>query len=237
MKTCCMMALAVSCAVALASRGEDGTFMANGSFAGTFSVYTSDDATYAVESAAAFADLPPVFYREGETVTATAWDEAAKTLVADASDAGTMALGSAALDAGGVWTLANSGQGTAFVGVAWSVYGDGGMLAADGPVSGYVVDTMQDGPDRKLWDRNAPPVAYSGDNWAGDISKAATVTFTPPTGSGLEPTTWNDLSGGSGVRAFAFSKPGKWTVLMTFADGTTREATVKVVGGFIMVFY
>ena len=40
-----------------------------------------------------------------------------------------------------------------------------------------------------------------------------------------------------GVRQFAFSKPGKWTVLMTFADGTTREATVKVVGGFIMVFY
>ena len=235
MRTCCMMALAVSCAVALASRGDDGTFMANGSFAGTFRVYTSDDATYAVESPAAFADLPPVFYREGETVTATAWDDSAKTLVASASASGTMALGSATLDAGGVWTLANSGQGEAFVGVAWSIHGDGGMLAEGGNVSGYVVDTMQDGPDRKLLDRNAPPVAYSGDDWVGDVSKAATVTFTPPTGSGLEPTTWDDLSGGNGVRAFEFSKPGNWTVLMTFADGTTREATVKVTGGFIMV--
>ena len=229
--------MATAFAIALTLHGEDGTFIANGSFAGTFSVYTSDKATYAVESAAAFATLPLVFYRRGETATATARNGASKTLVSSASGTGTVSLGSETLDLGGVWTLSNSGQGQAQIGVAWSVYGDGGMLMTGDFASAYVVDTVQTGPSRKLMDRNAPPIAYSGDDWAGDVSRAATVTFTPPNGSGLEPTTWEDLPGGNGVRSFTFSKTGRWKVLMTFANGTMREATVNVVGGFVMTFY
>ena len=49
----------------------------------------------------------------------------------------------------------------------------------------------------------APPVAYSGDDWKGDLTKASTITFTPPEGSGLEPTTWNKT--GRGASAFTFS--------------------------------
>lgn len=196
----------------------------------TFRLYLDEDATYALSSAEDFATWL-VTWRSGETVTAESADGTAYTL-----SGGAAATSAALPNKGGVWTLANSEEGVARVGVPWTVFDDGGDFSESSAV-GWFVDTVQSGPDRKLKNREAPPVAYSGDDWAGDVSKAATVTFTPPTGSGLEPTTWNDLSGGNGARAFTFSKSGKWTVLMTFADGTTREATVNVVGGFIVVFY
>ena len=196
----------------------------------TFRLYLDEDATYALSSAEDFATWL-VTWRSGETVSAESADGTAYTL-----SGGAGATSAALPNKGGVWTLTNSVEGVARVGVPWTVFNDGGDFSESSAV-GWFVDTVQSGPDRKLKNREAPPVAYSGDDWAGDVSKAATVTFTPPTGSGLEPTTWNDLSGGNGARAFTFSKSGKWTVLMTFADGTTREATVNVVGGFIMVFY
>lgn len=196
----------------------------------TFRLYLDEDATYALSSAEDFATWL-VTWRSGETVSAESADGTAYTL-----SGGAGATSAALPNKGGVWTLANSEEGVARVGVPWTVFDDGGDFSESSAV-GWFVDTVQSGPDRKLKNREAPPVAYSGDDWAGDVSKAATVTFTPPTGSGLEPTTWNDLSGGNGARAFTFSKSGKWTVLMTFADGTTREATVNVVGGFIVVFY
>ena len=65
----------------------------------------------------------------------------------------------------------------------------------------------------------------------------AAVRFDPPADSGLEATTWNDISGGNGARAFTFSKPGVWTVTLTFADTTTETATITIVtGGFMLMF-
>jgi len=92
----------------------------------------------------------------------------------------------------------------------------------------YAADSVKDGPDRKLKKREAPPVAYSGDDWVGNLSKAATVTFTPPEGSGLEATMWDDLSGGNGARAFTFNAKGVWTVTLTFANGATRTAQIDI---------
>ena len=81
-----------------------------------------------------------------------------------------------------------------------------------------------------------PPVAYSGDDWAGDLSKAATVTFTPPEGSGLEATTWNKANPGTGAAAFTFNAKGVWTVTLTFADNTTRTAQIDIqTAGFMLI--
>ena len=73
-----------------------------------------------------------------------------------------------------------------------------------------------------------------GAGWVGDLSKAATVTFTPPEGSGLEATTWNKTGNGAG--AFTFNARGVWTVALTFADNTTRTAQIDIqTAGFVLV--
>ena len=96
------------------------------------------------------------------------------------------------------------------------------------------LDTLAEGPHRKLKKSEVPPVAYSGDDWAGDLSKAATVMFTPPEVSGLETTTWNKT--GKGAEAFTFNAKGDWTVTLAFADGTTKTATVTIKStGFTLV--
>ena len=74
--------------------------------------------------------------------------------------------------------------------------------------------------------REAPLVAYSGDDWHGDLSKASTITFTPPEGSELAATTWNKT--GRGASAFMFNKKGVWTVELKFADNTTRTALIEI---------
>ena len=110
----------------------------------------------------------------------------------------------------GVWRLVSSADGSQY---AWAEIV-------------YPADAAQEGPNRKLKKREAPPVAYSGDDWAGDLSKAATVTFTPPEGSGLEATTWNRT--GEGAESFTFNAKGVWMVTLTFADSTTRTALIDM---------
>ena len=101
---------------------------------------------------------------------------------------------------GGVWTLVNSVEGTARVGIPWAVFNDGGTYGASA-TAGFVADMVQTGPDRKLMKREAPLVAYSGDDWHGDLSKASTITFTPPEGSELAATMWNKTGTGAPERA------------------------------------
>ena len=63
---------------------------------------------------------------------------------------------------------------------------------------------------------------------------AATVTFTPPEGAGLEATTWNKT--GKGAEAFTFNAKGDWTVTLAFADGTTKTATITIESvGFMLI--
>ncbi len=98
----------------------------------------------------------------------------------------------------------------------------------------YTADSTQPGPDRKLTKREVPPVAYSGDDWKGDLTKASTITFTPPEGSGLEATTWNKT--GTGAQSFTFNAKGVWTITLTFADNTTRTAQINIqTAGFVLV--
>ena len=210
----CAFIVATSACVVLPLCAVDGTVLGTSAASPAFAVYSVDGATYAAMSQADIAALPPVFSRSGETVTATS-PSGGMTTLSSPSLAGV-------LDAGGVWKLANSAQGTAHVGVAWAVYADGGTLA-DGVSGAYTVESMSPGPNRKVKKREAPPVAYSGDNWLGNPSAASTLEFVSPSGDET-----NLGLVGSGAQQFTFNKPGQWTVRLT-AGGTVRDAEVTII--------
>lgn len=174
----------------------------------------------------------PLTFLAGETITATAPDGTSQTIKDNADADGSQSF---IPTTGGIWTLTNSGRGSVAVVVGWDVYDDGWTLNPSVEAA-FKLDTYDNGPDRKLKKREVPPIAYSGDDWAGDLSKAATITFTPPEGYGLEATTWDDLSGGNGARAFTFNARGVWTVALTFADNTTRTAHINIqTAGFMLI--
>ena len=228
------MILAAACAVAMPTfadgdgEGEEPAAIRVTSEAVTFKLRTGDG-TAAMSSA----DLAtwPVTYRAGETVTLTSPAGASTTPVSGAVANGTTEL-AGAFNADGVWRLANSNGVSALVGVAWGTFGSQWRQAsADASCR---MHTEGEGPDRKLKKREAPPVAYSGDDWKGDLTKASTITFTPPEGAGLEATTWNKT--GKGAEAFTFNAKGDWTVTLAFADGTTKTATITIESaGFMLI--
>lgn len=217
-----VLAAAIAATATLPLFAVDGTLLAQSGDSPAFDVYSVDNATYSVASLAEIAALPRVFSRAGETVTATSPDDSVTTL----SSPSLVSV----LDAGGMWTLANSAQGSARVGVAWTVYGDGGMLAtgASGP---YAVESDRPGPDRKTSASAALPVAYTGDNWIGDAAKAATLRFTSPNGVVTE----LDLTG-TGANRFRFGESGMWNVRLAMENGATREADIFISGGFSLIF-
>ena len=189
------------------------------SSARTFALYTSAAATptFALTSGALSSPFL-ITYREGETVSVTSPNGVTTAL----SGAGGKIEYAPA--SGGLWTFTNSNGETARVGVDWRVHGDAPAPAAS--AASFAADAVGEGPDRKLKKGETPPVAYSGDDWKGDFSKAATVTFTPPEGSGLAATTWNRT--GKGAEPFTFNAKGVWTVTLKFADNTTRTARIDI---------
>ena len=110
----------------------------------------------------------------------------------------------------GAWRIVSSPDGCEY---AWS------------GASVYPVDSRLPGPDRVTKRKDALPVAYTGDNWIGDASKASTLTFVSPEG---ETTTLN--LAGTGATPFTLKKSGDWTVQLAMADGSTRDATLTVIG-------
>ena len=235
--TAALSAVVVATSATLPAAADDGTpLLAETESATTFRAWYREDATYAVMSAAELSSLMPTTYAAGETVTATSPSGVATAVVSSPASDGTVDLPQGAggpVNAGGVWHLANSNGAHARIGIAWAVFDDGGTLAETSAGTGFIADAAQTGPDRKLKKNEVPPVAYSGDNWAGDLSKAATITFTPPEGSGLEATVWNKT--GAGAQAFVFAQPGLWTVELAFADSTKRTAVINVLSaGFVM---
>ena len=220
------MILASACAVAMPAFADgDGEGEEPAAIRVTSEVVTFKLRTGSGTAAVSSADLAawPVTYRAGETVTLTSPAGASTTPVSGAVANGTTEL-AGAFNADGVWRLANSNGGSAFVGVAWGTFGSPWREAsADASCR---MHTEGEGPDRKLKRNEAPPVAYSGDDWKGDLTKASTITFTPPDGSGLEPTTWNKT--GRGASAFTFNAKGVWTVELKFANNTTRTALIEI---------
>lgn len=230
--TACVVAAGATLSTAAFAEGEEEAVDFRVTSDAVAIALHTDDAALRFSSAELAAKQ--VTYRAGETVTLTAPDGTTATVVADAAAAGgaTLAVGAGGLSSDGLWRLDNSNGSVAFVGVAWETFGAAWRQAGDGLTT--ALDTLAEGPHRKLKKSEAPPVAYSGDDWAGDLSKAATITFTPPEGSGLETTTWNKT--GDGAEAFTFNAKGDWTVTLAFADGTTKTATVTIKStGFTLV--
>ena len=216
-------------ASALTLSADDGNVLATTENATTFRLYVNGTTTFSLLSAAEVAAWP-ITWRTNETVVATSRDGTATTLVTDATASGSQSLS----QIGGAWTLTNSKLGSAVICIPWSVFDDGGTLDTSMNAT-FSADLTTDGPDRKGEIRDFPPVAYSGDNWIGDATAVATVTFIPPSGSGLATTTL-DLAG-TGATSFAFAKSGKWTVRLAMTDGSTREATITVKGGMVILFH
>ena len=209
---------AVAAGAAFPSQAEVETVTSS---ATTFTFYGNPEKAYSLASAAEVAAWP-VTWRVGETVVATSMDGTPTTL-----SGGTGATSASLPSQGGVWTLVNSVEGTARIGIPWTVYNDGGTYGANA-TAGFVADMVETGPNRKLKKSETPPVAYSGDDWHGDLTKAATLTFTPPSGSGLDPTTLNKSNPGTGAQSFTFNAKGVWTVTLKFADNTTKTATITI---------
>ena len=222
-----LLVVSASTVSSLLFADEDYAVTAATSSAQTFALYTSAAATptFAVTSGALSSPFN-ITYREGEAVSVTSPNGVMTTL---SGSGGTIEYVPAS---GGLWTFANSNGQTAFVGVDWSVHDDAPAPVAN--AASFAADTVGDGPDRKLKNSETPPVAYSGDDWKGDLSKAATVTFTPPDGSGLAATTWNRT--GKGAEPFTFNAKGVWTVTLKFANNTTRTAHIDIqASGFILI--
>ncbi len=214
MKTRFAMFLA-AWAAAFPLLAADGDLLAETAMAATFDVCTADNATFAAKSAAAVAALMPVTWRAGETVDVIPPQGASSTLVSDAASAGSAPF---APDAGGVWTLVNSAQGTARIGIAWPVYNDGGILVTSGNSPDWAVDSKQDGPNRKIKRKEGLPVAYSGDLWHGSATASSTLTVTPPGGEAEDvPLT------GSGALAITFVKAGIWRLSLAMASATLES--------------
>ena len=221
---CVIIIVAVAASASLPLSAVDGTILAQSDASPAFEVYTVSDATYAMMSQEDIAALPSVFRRVEDTVTVT-------SPYGDVTAFGEMPL-SSLLDSGGVWTLSNSGLETARIGIAWSVYGDGGRtLASGGSAECYKVNSMQTGPDRTTKKKDVLPVAYTGDNWIGDVSKASSLSFVSPSGV---TNTFNFA--GTDATSFKFGDPGCWTVILSMVDGATHKAAVMVNGYIVISF-
>lgn len=115
----------------------------------------------------------------------------------------------------GLWRLAVSSDGSRYASAA----------------AAYPADTRLPGPDRTTTRSEALPVAYSGDGWVLDASRASKLTFVAPNGSETD----FDLSG-DGAMAFQFNTPGEWTVRLERADGTVDASSITVAADvFVMV--
>ena len=221
----CVVVVSATCTLS----ASVGTLLAESDSPATFEVYCVDGATYVVKSLDEISSLPKVTYREGETVTAEPCIGSVTTLVASAESAGEVAF---APDSGGVWTLVNSAQGTARIGVAWSVYDDGGTLAESSGTMPYGIDSMQPGPNRMTPRRSALPIAYSGDSWIGDPSKSATLTIVSPGGAEM-----SSVLMGTGAFPFSFNDCGQWTVRLDTAD-ISEEAVLGIgIEGFKIIVF
>lgn len=212
---------------AFALHATDGVLQATSAEA-VFSYNSVEESPFGLAAADSFA---PVTWQTLETVTVTAPDGTVKTEVSNADSRGAFAF---TPTSGGVWTLSNSMSGTVKVCVPWSIYGDSENITSE--TVGFKTDTVESGPNRKTKKRYVLPFAYSGDDWIGDMAKASSLTFTPPSGSGLEEWTL-DMVAGAGAKSVALDAYGDWTVTLTFADGTTRTAIISVqTTGFIISF-
>ncbi|MBE6395704.1 MAG: hypothetical protein E7046_01710 [Lentisphaerae bacterium] len=208
-----------------------GDVLASSSKSPAFSLYTTDGTTYSAVSAEEIAALPPVVWREGDTVTQTSPAGVVTVLASDATTAGSASL--ASLAAGGIYELTDSVWGSAKLCIPYTLFGEVGdtIVATDTPLYGFRIDSRQEGPDRRTFVSDVPPVAYSGDEWGGDAAKTATLTIVQPSGEATEL-----ALEGTGVTPFKFSS-GAYTVTLSADGSPTRTAKINVTGGLTVIIF
>ncbi len=192
----------------------------------TFKMYSTAGGTYSLSSAEDFATWQ-IVWRAGDTVTASPAVGEATILAENAASDGSAALP----QKGGLWTLRSERSGTAKIGVPWSLFSDGGELAASGAAT-CKVDTREAGPNRKAAKRNTPPVSYTGDNWALDATAVSSLKFISPD---AEET--SVALAGTGAHEFVFDKTGVWTVVLTMADSTMKTAQINVLAPGLLITF
>ena len=186
-----------------------------------FSVDSSEDSPYAISSQAMIEawENRKINWRKGDSVYMVSPDGTRAVLVENANDAGCIEVD---FNQGGLWRLVNSSQGEVVVGVAWTVYNDGGMLAEDAAAKMFYADGKKDGPDRRVFSGKTIPVAYSAALFAGmDIVDRQLRLISPSS----EESSYQ--AQGAIAQPFCFSETGVWTVSLT-ADGVTQSASILV---------
>ena len=218
-----LLAVAASATLPLFADDEYAVAAATSS-AQTFALYTSAEATptFALTSGALSSPFL-ITYRDGETVSVTSPNGVTTAL---SGSGGTIEY---VPDSGGLWTFANSNGQIARVGVDGSVHGDAFVPATDTASSAWL-DTINDGPDRKIKSSDCPSVAYSDATFAGTSAEAITLTLTSPSG---EETTYTKAFGenAKSVRL----KKGVWTVVLTSNAGTSTAHITVTPGGMLLI--
>lgn len=211
----------------LSAIGADGDWMAETASATVFRLNTHAAPAYTLPSKHVLDAFGAVTWRAGETVTVTQPDGTTRVLVSEAETAGSVVI---PFDAGGVWQLCNSMQGTVRIGVPWTVFGDGGKLG-EATARLSFLDTEASGPNRRTVRGVARAVAYSGDQWLGEIGAASVLTVTAPDGTAQ---TMECL--GTGTQAFCPHLRGLWTVTLAAGDSVrTSEISVFDAGTMMLV--
>lgn len=218
-----LLAVAVSGALPLFADDEYAVTAATSS-AQTFALYTSAAATptYALTSGALSSPFN-ITYRDGETVSVTSPNGVTTAL---SGSGGTIEYVPAS---GGLWTFANSNGQTALVGVDWRVHDDA-PAPATSTANLVWLETVDEGPDRKITSNDRPSVAYSDATFAGTLAGAVTLTLTSPSG---EETTYTKAAG-ENAKSVRLTK-GVWTVVLTSSAGTSTAHITVTPGGIVLI--
>ena len=218
-----LLAVAASATLPLFADDEYAVTAATSS-AQTFALYTSAAATptYALTSGALSSPFL-ITYREGETVSVTSPNGVTTAL---SGSGGTIEYVPAS---GGLWTFTNSNGETALVGVDWSVHDDAPAPATD-TANLVWLETVNEGPDRKITSNDRPSVAYSDATFAGTLAGAVTLTLTSPSG---EETTYTKAAG-ENAKSVRLTK-GVWTVVLTSSAGTSTAHITVTPGGIVLI--
>ena len=230
-----LLAVAASAAFPLFADDEYAVTAATSS-AQTFALYTSAAATptYALTSGAAATPTYAltsgalsspfnITYRDGETVSVTSPNGVTTAL---SGSGGTIEYVPAS---GGLWTFANSNGETALVGVDWSIHDDAPAPATD-TANLVWLETVDEGPDRKITSNDRPSVAYSDATFAGTSTGAVTLTLTSPSG---EETIYTKTAG-ENAKSVRLTK-GVWTVVLTSSAGSSTAHITVTPGGIVLI--
>lgn len=218
-----LLAVAASATLPLFADDEYAVTAATSS-AQTFALYTSAAATptYALTSGALSSPFL-ITYREGETVSVTSPNGVTTAL---SGSGGTIEYVPAS---GGLWTFANSNGKTALVGVDWSVHDDA-PAPATGTANFVWLETVNEGPARKITSNDRPSVAYSDATFASTLTGTVTLTLTSPSG---DETTYTKAAG-ENAKSVRLTK-GVWTVVLTSSAGTSTAHITVTPGGIVLI--